>query len=41
MNCLTGFNPSDVACIEWDDDGCMYIEKAEPGTYLEADEADA
>ena len=41
MSCLTGFDPSDVAAIEWYDDGCMYVEKAEPGAYLEADEADA
>ena len=41
MSCFTGYNPSDVAAIEWYDDGCMYVEKAEPGAYLEADEADA
>ena len=38
MNCLIDFEPSDVACLEWDEGGCMFISKAEPGTYLEADE---
>ena len=41
MSCFTNYSPSDVAAIEWYDDGSMYVDKAEPGTYLEADEADA
>ena len=38
ISCLNNFEPSDVACLEWDGDGCMFISKAEPGTYLEKDE---
>ena len=38
MACLTHIGPSEVACLEWDEDGCMFVSKAEPGTYLEKDE---